>query len=177
MSTAGRLVYSAHDYPASVYAQTYFSDPTYPNNLPAVWDRNWGYLFRTGVAPVLLGEFGSNLATASDRAWYSKMVDYLKAPPPYVEHVMRFGQGCQQVQTLTRSDQIWRSWRSEGARWLFVLADLPDIYEAKEAGKDPRRLILPLDEKWWPFGASKLGIELRRAGVTLVYPRLLTNPN
>ena len=78
LNTPGRLVYSAHDYPASVYPQTYFSDPTYPNNLPAVWDKNWGYLFRTGTAPVLLGEFGSNLATASDQAWYAKMVGYLK---------------------------------------------------------------------------------------------------
>jgi hypothetical protein len=43
-----------------------------------VWDKNWGYLFRTGTAPVLLGEFGSNLATASDRAWYAKMVSYLE---------------------------------------------------------------------------------------------------
>ncbi|MFM8290349.1 MAG: cellulase family glycosylhydrolase, partial [Planctomycetia bacterium] len=77
LNTAGRLVYSAHDYPASVYAQKYFSDPTYPNNLPGVWDKHWGYLFRTGVAPVLLGEFGSTLATASDQAWYAKMVGYL----------------------------------------------------------------------------------------------------
>jgi chitinase len=78
LNTAGRLVYSAHDYPASVYAQTYFSDPTYPNNLPAVWDKNWGYLFRTGTAPVLLGEFGSKLETASDRAWFAALVQYLK---------------------------------------------------------------------------------------------------
>lgn len=78
LNIAGRLVYSAHDYPSSVYAQQYFSDPTYPDNLPSVWDRNWGYLFRTGTAPVLLGEFGSRLATASDRAWYAKMVNYLK---------------------------------------------------------------------------------------------------
>ena len=78
LNTSGRLVYSAHDYPSSVYAQTYFSDPSYPNNLPGVWDKNWGYLFRTGTAPVLLGEFGSTLATASDQAWYSKLVGYLK---------------------------------------------------------------------------------------------------
>jgi aryl-phospho-beta-D-glucosidase BglC (GH1 family) len=61
----GRLVYSAHDYPASVYPQGYFSAPEYPLNLYDVWDRNWGYLFRTGTAPVLLGEFGSKLETAS----------------------------------------------------------------------------------------------------------------
>ena len=78
LNTPGRLVYSAHDYPASVYAQRYFSDPGYPNNLPAIWDRYWGYLFRGGNAPVLLGEFGSTLATASDQAWYAKLVGYLK---------------------------------------------------------------------------------------------------
>ncbi|MBX3412124.1 MAG: cellulase family glycosylhydrolase [Pirellulales bacterium] len=72
-----RLVYSPHDYPASVYQQSWFSDPNYPHNLPEVWDRNWGYLFRQGIAPVLLGEFGSKLATASDQQWFDKMTAYL----------------------------------------------------------------------------------------------------
>lgn len=78
LNQPGRLVYSAHDYPASVYQQTWFSDPNYPNNLPSVWDKNWGYLFRQGTAPVLLGEFGSNLQTASDQQWADKMISYLK---------------------------------------------------------------------------------------------------
>jgi aryl-phospho-beta-D-glucosidase BglC (GH1 family)/ribosomal protein L35AE/L33A len=77
LNQPGRLVYSAHDYPASVYQQSWFSDPNYPNNLTQVWDRNWGYLFRQGTAPVILGEFGSNLATASDRLWFDKMIAYL----------------------------------------------------------------------------------------------------
>jgi len=77
LNQPGRLVYSAHDYPQSVYNQTWFSDPNYPNNLPAVWDKNWGYLFRQGTAPVILGEFGSKLATASDQQWFDKMTAYL----------------------------------------------------------------------------------------------------
>jgi len=77
LNQPGHLVYSAHDYPASVYQQSWFSDPNYPNNLPSVWDRNWGYLFRQGTAPVLLGEFGSKLATASDQQWFDKMTAYL----------------------------------------------------------------------------------------------------
>jgi len=77
LNVPGRLVYSAHDYPSTVYAQSWFNDPTYPNNLPAVWDSNWGYLFRQGIAPVLLGEFGSKLQTASDQLWFDKMVQYL----------------------------------------------------------------------------------------------------
>jgi aryl-phospho-beta-D-glucosidase BglC (GH1 family) len=77
LNVADRLVYSPHDYPASVYEQPYFADPDYPANLPDVWDANWGYLFREGIAPVMLGEFGSTLETASDRAWFSSMIDYL----------------------------------------------------------------------------------------------------
>jgi hypothetical protein len=78
LNTPGRLVYSPHDYPASIYPQSWFSDPSYPNNLPSVWDRNWGYLFRQGTAPILLGEFGSRLATTSDLQWANKMVAYLR---------------------------------------------------------------------------------------------------
>ena len=77
LNVANQLVYSPHDYPASVYPQTWFSDPNYPNNLPAVWDQTWGYLFRQNIAPVWLGEFGSKLQTTSDTAWANKMVSYL----------------------------------------------------------------------------------------------------
>ena len=72
-----QVVYSPHDYPASVYRQSWFSAANYPNNLPAVWDANWGYIAKTGIAPVLLGEFGTTLQTTSDQQWLDTMVDYL----------------------------------------------------------------------------------------------------
>lgn len=77
LNVAGRLVYSVHDYPASVYQQQWFSDPNFPNNLPAIWDKYWGYLFRQNIAPVWLGEFGSKLTTASDQQWASALVNYI----------------------------------------------------------------------------------------------------
>lgn len=77
LNTANRVVYSPHDYPASVYPQSWFSAANYPNNLPAVWDATWGYLFKNNVAPVLLGEFGSKLATTSDQQWYDSITKYL----------------------------------------------------------------------------------------------------
>jgi aryl-phospho-beta-D-glucosidase BglC (GH1 family) len=77
LNVPGRLVYSPHDYPQSVYNQTWFSAPNYPNNLPAVWDANWGYLYRQNIAPVLLGEFGTKLQTQNDQLWFSKLIDYL----------------------------------------------------------------------------------------------------
>jgi aryl-phospho-beta-D-glucosidase BglC (GH1 family) len=72
-----RVVYSPHDYPASVYAQPWFSAPDYPNNLPGVWDRYWGQLYRQNIAPVWLGEFGSRLQTTSDQLWYQQLTSYL----------------------------------------------------------------------------------------------------
>ncbi|MBM9474887.1 cellulase family glycosylhydrolase [Nakamurella flavida] len=77
LAVKNQLVYSAHDYPASVFPQTWFADPAYPANLPAVWDRSWGYLAKQNIAPVLLGEFGTKLETESDRAWLRTLVGYL----------------------------------------------------------------------------------------------------
>lgn len=72
-----KLVYSAHDYPQSVYDQKWFSSPDYPNNLSAVFDQAWGYIFREGIAPVYLGEFGTKLTAAKDIQWLDAITAYL----------------------------------------------------------------------------------------------------
>ena len=72
-----RLVYSAHEYPGSMYPQPWFNDPNYPNNLPAVWDKYWGYL--AANTPVLIGEFGTRLQTDKDRQWFQKFGSYIQA--------------------------------------------------------------------------------------------------
>ena len=77
LNVANRLVYSPHDYPHDVFNQTWFSAPDYPNNLPGIWNANWGYLRQSGAAPVLLGEFGTRLADTSDQQWYSTLIGYL----------------------------------------------------------------------------------------------------
>jgi mannan endo-1,4-beta-mannosidase len=74
-----KLVYSAHDYPASVHAQPWFAAPDYPANLPAVWDEFWGFLVRDNTAPVVIGEFGGKLATSADRTWLESLLGYLEA--------------------------------------------------------------------------------------------------
>ncbi|HEV3084860.1 MAG TPA: cellulase family glycosylhydrolase, partial [Gemmataceae bacterium] len=77
LNQANRVVYSPHDYPASIYSQPWFSAANYPNNLASVWDKFWGYLYRDNIAPVWLGEFGSQLQTASDQQWYQQLTQYL----------------------------------------------------------------------------------------------------
>ena len=78
LSLPGRLVYSIHDYPASVFAQSWFSDPSYPNNLASLWDDTWGYLPKKGTAPVWIGELGTKLQTDVDTKWLSALVTYAK---------------------------------------------------------------------------------------------------
>lgn len=77
LNTADRLVYSLHDYPKSVHDQAWFNAPNYPNNLPAVWDQYWGYLYRQNIAPVWVGELGSKLEIAADQEWYQSFTAYL----------------------------------------------------------------------------------------------------
>ncbi len=76
-----KLVYSAHEYAASVFHQPWFDDPAFPDNLPGIWDKQWGYLVKQKVAPVLIGEFGSTLADPKDVQWLRKLLGYLGAGP------------------------------------------------------------------------------------------------
>ncbi len=84
----GRLVYSAHEYPASVFNQSWFSDPSYPNNLPAVWRDAWGYLVEDGLAPVWVGELGTKNQTASDKQWLHAFATYID------QHKLNFAYWC-----------------------------------------------------------------------------------
>jgi endoglucanase len=76
LSAADHVIYSPHDYPATIYPQPWFSAADYPNNLAPLWDATWGYLAET--APVLVGEFGTKLQTDSDRKWIGKLTGYIK---------------------------------------------------------------------------------------------------
>ena len=77
LDVPNRLVYSPHDYPASVFPQDWFSDPAYPDNLPAVWDSFWGYLHNDNVAPIFIGEFGTRYESTSDQLWLQTLRDYI----------------------------------------------------------------------------------------------------
>jgi endoglucanase len=73
---ASRLVYSPHVYGPSVYAQEYFAAADFPGNMPAIWDKHFGYLFG-GQAPIVVGEFGGKY-TDSDKVWQDAFVAYLR---------------------------------------------------------------------------------------------------
>lgn len=77
LGVPNHVVYSPHDYPASVYGQPWFSAPDYPNNLPGVWDSYWGYLVKQNIAPIWIGEFGTKYQADSDKKWLASLVNYI----------------------------------------------------------------------------------------------------
>ena len=74
-----QLVYSIHDYPSTVSNQSWFNAPNYPANLPSVWDRYWGYLVKSNIAPVYVGEFGTKNEDNSDKLWFQTLANYIGA--------------------------------------------------------------------------------------------------
>ncbi|HEX5414660.1 MAG TPA: cellulase family glycosylhydrolase [Chloroflexota bacterium] len=80
LNVPNRVVYSPHDYGPGVYGQKWFTDPTFPDNLPAFWDKHWGYLQKQSLAPLLVGEFGGrSVGDDTEGLWQRTLVSYLAA--------------------------------------------------------------------------------------------------
>jgi endoglucanase len=80
-----KIVYTPHVYGPDVDSkQEYFADKNYPNNLPAIWDKHFGFLIEKGYT-VSIGEFGGKYghddkygkSDKPDKIWQDKFVDYL----------------------------------------------------------------------------------------------------
>jgi endoglucanase len=78
LDVPNRLVYSAHECPATVYPQPWFRHADYPRNLPGICDKYWGYLVKEKIAPVLIGEFGTRYETKQDKQWMQSFRDYIQ---------------------------------------------------------------------------------------------------
>ena len=90
MPVANKVVYSPHEYGSFLNgsSQLWFNDPTYPDNLPGVWSKMWGYLAEENIAPVWVGEFGSTMKAhgvytqafvEKDVLWLAKLSEYYEA--------------------------------------------------------------------------------------------------
>jgi endoglucanase len=78
LDVPGRLVYSTHVYGPGVYPQPWFSDPSFPDNLPGIWQSHWSYLQKEGIAPVVVGEFGGrSVGEDQEGVWQRTLVSYL----------------------------------------------------------------------------------------------------
>lgn len=72
-----RVVYSPHESPASSYPKSWLAAKNYPANLPGIWTRNWGYIDKKGIAPVLLGGLGPTVTKRVDKLWLTTLVTYV----------------------------------------------------------------------------------------------------
>lgn len=118
LSVPNQLVYSPHDYPASVFNQTWFGAPGYPANLAPLWDATWGYLAEQGIAPVWLGEFGTRDQTPSDQAWFHAIAEYLGA------HQLSFSFWCWNPNSGDTGGILQDDWQTVNQDKQAVLAPL-----------------------------------------------------
>lgn len=80
LNVPNKVVYSPHDYGWGVSYQSWFTDPTFPNNMPAIWNKYWAKIHFNNLAPVWIGEFGGWNTTNStnEGIWQNTLVDYIK---------------------------------------------------------------------------------------------------
>lgn len=80
LSKPNKLVYSPHEYGPGVYNASWFSDPTFPNNMPTRWETAFHYIATQGIAPILIGEFGGHQVdtTSKEGIWQRKLIDFIQ---------------------------------------------------------------------------------------------------
>lgn len=69
-----QVVYSVHEYDTNVYD---YGANERPETLIPHMNRDWGYLYTQNIAPVWIGEMGSNLEKQPDRTWAQALLDYM----------------------------------------------------------------------------------------------------
>ena len=76
-NVANQLVYSPHDYPNSVFPQTWFQTADFGAGLPAVFRKAWGFIYEENIAPIYIGEFGTKLQDPKDAIWLEAITSYI----------------------------------------------------------------------------------------------------
>ena len=71
-----KLVYAPHVYGPSVYVQSYFKSPMFPNNMASIWDRDFAFAKEHTGRPVVLGEIGGSYVGA-DRIWQDWAIPFM----------------------------------------------------------------------------------------------------
>jgi len=74
LGTPNKVVYSVHDYPAEIGGQA--GDASGPAAVQAMTD-HWGFLETQNIAPVWIGEMGSNMTSAGSQVWAKTLLDYM----------------------------------------------------------------------------------------------------
>ncbi|MBX3403037.1 MAG: hypothetical protein KF699_06445 [Phycisphaeraceae bacterium] len=70
---------------------------------------------------------------------------------------------------IAPDDRAWAAWRRAGAKWLYVVANLPGGLPDRPGADDPRRLAVLMHASEWADDAPYV-IEIRRDGVVFLIP-------
>jgi hypothetical protein len=84
--------------------------------------------------------------------------------------VLDFVSGKASTQTFAATDPHWEKWKSQGVRYVLVLADLPGQQTSRPGNEDARRQILPLDKCSWVSGTKGLSVLVQRSGIKVLTP-------
>jgi endoglucanase len=112
------LVYSTHEYPASISAMPWLSAPDFPSNMPGVWDGMFGYLVKENIAPVWIGELGTKYQTDGDKKWLDTFVPYIEA------NEMSFAWWCINPDSPETGGTLLDDWHTADAQKKGILAPM-----------------------------------------------------
>jgi len=87
----------------------------------------------------------------------------------------RFGPERTEPVRVSIDNEVWTAWRKAGARWLYVVANLPGGVADRPGADDPRRLAVSLMNPEWAADAP-FTIEVRRDAVVFTTPALPVAP-
>ena len=80
-----KVVYSVHEYIIDLYPQPWFTFNTsypggpFPGNMRNIWDSMWGYIVKNDIAPVWVGEFGTDFKNEPwDTLWLPRLLKYME---------------------------------------------------------------------------------------------------
>jgi endoglucanase len=76
-SSSNKVVYSSQEFGPSLFRQSWFDDPEFPTNMPALWDGWWGELERQDSAPVVIDSVGAPLDDEFDRVWLDALLAHV----------------------------------------------------------------------------------------------------
>ena len=73
-----KLVYSPHTYGPSVAKQPYFEESSFPANMEAIWNRDFGFVEKDALGTLILGEWGGWMKSENkDDVWQNTFGEYL----------------------------------------------------------------------------------------------------
>lgn len=72
-----KLIYSPHTYGPSVYMQSYFKSPSFPQNMAAIWDQHFAFVQKATGQPLIIGEMGGKYE-GKDQVWQDWAFGFMK---------------------------------------------------------------------------------------------------